>query len=155
VTISIEPKNHPRFGRMISLVTPSSKLKILKKCPGDFTENIPEFQEDQYEDSSKEFLSCYEDIFPSPPGPTRVVQDTIKGEGIQRKKQLHRSPLNLQGEVHPLPDISMDKFPMFFGNTSEDAEKHLIKFDSACEIFNVAENDVACPIIYLNSKGKC
>jgi len=37
----------------------------------------------------------------------------------------------------------MDKFPMFFRNDSKDAEKHLIKFDNACEIYNVAENDVA------------
>jgi hypothetical protein len=37
----------------------------------------------------------------------------------------------------------MDKFPTFCGNASEDAEKHLIKSDSACEIFNVTQNDVA------------
>jgi hypothetical protein len=29
--ISAEPKNHPRFGRMSSLVTPLLKLWILKK----------------------------------------------------------------------------------------------------------------------------
>jgi hypothetical protein len=130
-------------------------LDFEEKCLGDSTKKIQEFQEDLYEDSSKEFLSCCDDIFPSPSSPTKVVQVTIKGEGTQRKKWLHKSPLNLQGEVHPLPDISMDKFPMFFRNTSEDAEKHLIKFDSACDIYNVVENDVACPTIYLNSKGKC
>jgi hypothetical protein len=46
----------------------------------------------------------------------------------------------------------MDKFTIFFRNTSEDAEKHLIKFDSACEIFNVAENDVACFLLILTLK---
>jgi hypothetical protein len=76
----------------------------------------------------------------------------MKGEGIQRKKRLHRSPLSLQGEVHPLPDISMEKFPTFCGNVSEYAEKHLIKFESACEIFNVAQNDVACRLFILNLK---
>jgi len=30
--------------------------------PGDFNENISKFQEDIYEDSFKEFISCYEDI---------------------------------------------------------------------------------------------
>jgi hypothetical protein len=45
----------------------------------------------------------------------------MKGEGIQIEKTLHKSPLSLQGEVHPLPDISMDKFLTFYGNVSEDA----------------------------------
>jgi hypothetical protein len=96
-------------------------LDFKERCPSDFTQKIPKFQEDQYEYSSEEFISCYEYIFPSPPVPTRVVQHTIKGEGIQGKKWLHRIPLNLQGEVHSLPDISMDKFPIFFRNTLEDA----------------------------------
>ena len=68
----------------------------------------------------------------------------MKGEGIQIKKRLHKSPLSLQGEVHPLPAISMDKFLTFWKNVSENTRKHFIKFDSACEIFNVAQNDVAC-----------
>jgi hypothetical protein len=122
------------------------------KCPGDFAENNSKFQEDQYEDSYEEFLSCLEDVFPSPPGPRKFVQDTIKGVGIQRKKQLHRSPLELQGEVHPLPDISMDKFPILFRNISDDAKNFFIKFDSAYEIFNVAGNDVACQLFILNLK---
>jgi hypothetical protein len=58
----------------------------------------------------------------------------------------------LQGEVHLLPDISMEKFPMFSGNASKDAEKHLIKFDNACEIYNVVENDVACRLFFLTLK---
>jgi hypothetical protein len=66
---------------------------------------------------------------------------------------LHKSPLNLQGEVHPLPNISMDKFPMFFRNTSEDAEKHLVKFDNVCDIYNVVEDDVACRLFILTLKG--
>jgi hypothetical protein len=58
----------------------------------------------------------------------------------------------LQGKVHPFPDISMDKFPIFFGNNLEDVEKHFIKFVSACEIFNVDENDVACCLFILTLK---
>jgi hypothetical protein len=58
----------------------------------------------------------------------------------------------LQGEVHPLPDIAMDKFPMFFRNTLEDAEKYLINFDSSCEIYNVAQNDVVCWLFILTLK---
>jgi hypothetical protein len=42
-----------------------------------------------------------------------------------------------------MPNISMDKFPTFFGNTLEDAEKHFFKFDNVCAIYNVAEDDVA------------
>jgi hypothetical protein len=49
----------------------------------------------------------------------------------------------LQGEDHPIPNISMEKFPMFFVNTSEDGEKHLVKFEYSCDIYNVVEDDVA------------
>jgi hypothetical protein len=80
------------FGNFITEIQDLEEI-----CLGDFIENISKFQEDLYEDSFEEFFSCYEDIFPSPPGPTKVVQYTIKGEGIQRKKRLHRSPLNLKG----------------------------------------------------------
>jgi hypothetical protein len=64
-----------------------------------FTKNISKFQEDLYEYSYEEFLSCCDDIFPSPSIPTKVVQVTTKREGTKRKRYLHRSPLNLQGEV--------------------------------------------------------
>jgi len=43
----------------------------------------------------------------------------MKGEGIQIKKRLHKSPLSLQGEVHPLPDISMENFPTFYENVQK------------------------------------
>jgi hypothetical protein len=82
----------------------------------------------------------------------KVVQDTINGEGTQINKWLHKIPLNLQGEIHPLPYISMDKFPMFFENILEDAEKHLIKFESSCKIYNVVENHVACRLFILTLK---
>jgi hypothetical protein len=36
---------------------------------------------------------------------------------------------------------------MFFGNTSKDAEKHLVKFDSTRDIYNVVEDDVAAEFL--------
>jgi hypothetical protein len=65
---------------------------------------------------------------------------------------MHRSPLKLQGEFHSLPNISMDKFPMFFGNTSKYEEKHLVKFDCASEIYNVVDNGIACQLFILTLK---
>jgi hypothetical protein len=124
-------------------------LYFEKKFHGDSIKKILEFQEDLYYDSSEDFLSCCDNTLPSPLSPTKVVHVTIKGEDIQRNKQLHKISLDLQGKIHPLPYISMDKFSMFFGNTSEDAKKHLVKFDSACDIHNVAENDVACRLFIL------
>jgi hypothetical protein len=59
----------------------------------------------------------------------------------------------LKGEVHPLPNISMDKLSMFIGNTSKDVEKHLVNFDSACDIYNVVEDDVAFSLLILTIKG--
>jgi hypothetical protein len=109
---STKPKNHQRFGRISSPTTPALKLHILKNdALSTPVKNISEFQEDLY-DSSDEFLSCCDDISYSFPSPTKFVQVLVKGEGTQRKKQLHISPLNLLGEVHPLPNISMDEFPM-------------------------------------------
>jgi hypothetical protein len=47
----------------------------------------------------------------------------------------------------------MDKFLMFFINTLEDEKKNLVKFDSACDIYNVAEDNVACRLFILTLKG--
>jgi hypothetical protein len=47
----------------------------------------------------------------------------------------------------------MKKFPVFFENTSEDENKHLGKFDSACDFYNVVEYDVACQFLILTLRG--
>jgi hypothetical protein len=63
----MKPEKHQIFGRMISMETPSSKLKILNKyATVNSLKKISEFHEDVYEESSEEFFSCYQEIFPPP-----------------------------------------------------------------------------------------
>jgi hypothetical protein len=57
---------------------------------------------------------------------------------------LHRIPLNLPEVDFQMPDIPIEKFSTFFGNTSEDAEKHLFRFKSTCDVFNLIEDNVTC-----------
>jgi hypothetical protein len=71
-------------------------------------------------------------------------QDAEKRRGTQRRKWLHRIPLNMQEVDYQMPNISIEKFPTFFGNTSEDAEQHLFKFKSTCDVFNISEDNITC-----------
>ena len=42
---------------------------------------------------------------------------------------------------------------MFLGITSKDVEIHFIKFNSACDIYNVVENDVPCQLFVETLQG--
>jgi hypothetical protein len=63
----------------------------------------------------KEFLSCHDVPLPSSPSPSMDLQDSTKGRGIQRRRRLHRSPLNLPEVDFQMPDIPIEKFSTFFG----------------------------------------
>ena len=71
-------------------------------------------------------------------------QDATKMRGTQIRKWLHRRPLNMQEADYQMPDISIEKFPTFFGNTLKDAEKHFFKFKSTCDVFNISEDNITC-----------
>jgi hypothetical protein len=47
----------------------------------------------------------------------------------------------------------MEKFSIFFGNTLEDAEKHLYRFNCACQIFNLTEDNIICQIFLQTLHG--
>jgi hypothetical protein len=91
------------------------------------------------------FCSCCDAPLPSPTSTSMYFQDATNGISTQIRKRLHRSPLNLPEVYFQMLDISIEKFPTFFGNTSKDAEQHLFKFKSTCEyVFNLTENNVTC-----------
>jgi hypothetical protein len=52
-----------------------------------------------------------------------------------------------------MPDIPIENFSTFFGNTSEDAEKHLFKFKSTCDVFNLTEDNVTCRLFLQTLRG--
>jgi hypothetical protein len=79
-----------------------------------------------------------------------VSRDASKGTTSQRRRRLHRGPLNIPEENFQMPNISMEKFSTFFGNTLEDAEQHLFRFQCACEIFNLTKDNVTC-ILFLQT----
>ena len=65
------------------------------------------------------------------------LHDATKGRGTQRRRRINRFPLNLLEINFQMPNIPMEKISTFFGNTLEDAEQHLFRFQCACEIFNI------------------
>jgi hypothetical protein len=123
---------------------PGDSIERTLKIPGNSIGKIQKSQEDIYYDSSQEFISCCDVPFPSPPIPSMALQDSTKGRVIQRRRRFHRTPLNLPEVDFQMPDIPIEKFSTFFGNTSEDAEQHLFRFKCTCDIFNLTEDNVTC-----------
>jgi hypothetical protein len=72
------------------------------------------------------------------------LQGTTKGIGTQRRRQMHRIPLNPPEVDFQIPNITIDFFFTFFGNTSENAEHHLFKLKNTCDVFNITEVNVTC-----------
>jgi hypothetical protein len=50
----------------------------------------------------------------------------------------------MQGVDYQMPNISIEMFPIFFGNTLEDGEQHFFKFKSTCDVFNISEDNITC-----------
>jgi hypothetical protein len=71
------------------------------------------------------------------------LQDSVKQRIVQRRRRFHRTPLNLPEVDFQMPDISIEKFSTFFGNTLEDA-KHMFNFKSICHDYNLTEDNVTC-----------
>ena len=49
-----------------------------------------------------------------------------------------------------MPNIPVEIFSTFFGDVSEDAEKHLINFKGTCYDFNIFEDNVTCILLLQN-----
>jgi hypothetical protein len=122
-------KNHQIFRRMNFLAIP---LKKNLKIPGNSIGKIQETQENIHGESTKEFLSYHDAPFPSPPIPSMDLQDATKGRGNQRRRRLHRTPLNIAEVDFQMPNICIENIYIenistFCGNNSEDEEKHLFR----------------------------
>jgi hypothetical protein len=72
----------------------SSQINL--KFPCNSIGNIQEFQENPHGGFTKEFISCCDSHFSSPPSPSISLQDPTKVRGTQIRRQLHRIPLHLQ-----------------------------------------------------------
>jgi hypothetical protein len=114
------------------------------KGPSNSIEKIKKYQENFHGSSTKELRSCCDATFPSPSIPSMDFQDVVKGKYTQIRRQLHRSPLNLLEVDFQMPNISIEIFSTFFGNTSKDAKQQLFKFKSTCHVFNLTEDNVTC-----------
>jgi hypothetical protein len=134
-------KNNQIFGRMNSLVIPLKELLKSLTIPLERFKNLKKIY---IMTPMKKFLSCHDVPFPSPPSPSMDLQDSTKGTSSQRRRRLHRGPLNLPEVDFQMPNIPMEKFSTFFGNTSEDAEQHLFRFKCTCDVFNLTEDNVTC-----------
>ena len=72
------------------------------------------------------------------------LQDSTKGRNTQRRRQFHNTPLNLLEVDFQMPNIPIEIYYRFFGDPSEDAEKHLINLKGTCYDFNLTKDNVAC-----------
>jgi hypothetical protein len=115
---------------------------------GNSIGKIQEYQENIHGGSTKEPFSCHDALLPSPPIPSMDLQDSRKGKVIQRRRQLHKIPLNLPEVDFHMPDIPIEKIYTFFGNTSKDVEKHLFRFKITCDVFNINEAIVTCQLFF-------
>jgi hypothetical protein len=79
-----------------------------------------------------------------------ALQDSTKGRNTQRRRRFHKTPLNLLEVNFQMLDISIEFFSTFFGDASEDAEKHLFNFKSTCHDFNLTKDNVTC-ILFLQT----
>jgi hypothetical protein len=52
-----------------------------------------------------------------------------------------------------MPHIPIEKFSTFFGNTSKDAEKHLFRFKSTCDVFHLTKDNVTCQLFAQTFRG--
>jgi hypothetical protein len=53
-----------------------------------------------------------------------------------------------------MPEISIEIICTFFGDASEDAEKHLFNFKSTCHDFNLTKDNVPCRLFLQIMQGK-
>jgi hypothetical protein len=60
-------------------------IEITLKCPGNSIGKIQKSQENIHGGSTKEFISCCDAPFPSPPSPSMDFQDIAK-RGTQRRR---------------------------------------------------------------------
>jgi hypothetical protein len=67
-----------------------------------------------------------------------------KRRNTQRRRWFHNTPLNLPEVDFQMPNIPIEIFSTFFGDTSEDAMQHLINFKGTCYDFNFTEDNVTC-----------
>jgi hypothetical protein len=81
-----------------------------------------------------------------------VLQDLEKGRNTQRRK-FHNTTLNLPEVDFQMLEISIDFFSTFFGDASENVEKHLFNFKSTCHDFNLTEDNVICRLFLQTLRG--
>ena len=91
------------------------------KCSGNSIQEIQETQASTHGSSTKELHSYCDTIFPSSPSPSMYLQDKTKGWGNQIRRPFHKTPLDIPVVDFHMPDIPIETFSTFFGNTSEDA----------------------------------
>ena len=73
-----------------------------------------------------------------------ALKDSTKQRNTQRRRRFHNTPLNLQEVESQMPNIPIEIYYRFFGDPSEDAEKHLINLKGTCYDFNLNEDNVTC-----------
>jgi hypothetical protein len=117
-------------------------------CNFKNTQEAPKIQENELPRNSirkthnEEFNSCHDAPLNYLSIPSMDLQDSIKWRNTQRRRQFHKTPINIPEVDFQMLDISIEFFSTFFGDASEDAKKHLINFTSTCYDLNLTEDNV-------------
>jgi hypothetical protein len=88
-------KNSQEPSKLLEDELPGDSIKITLKFSSNSIGRIQEYQKELYYESYEEFISCHDVPLPYSPISTMYLQDSAKGRVIQRRRRLHRSPLNL------------------------------------------------------------
>ena len=99
---------------------------------------------------NKGLHSCHNASLSSP---SMALQDSSKERNNQRRRWFHNTPLNIPEIDFQMPNISNKFFSTFFGDASEDAEKHLINFKGTCYDFNLNEDNFTCILFLQTLRG--
>jgi hypothetical protein len=134
-----------RFKKIVAYFKHGSLFCNFKK-----KREAPKIRENELPENSIEkiqnegFHSCHNASLYSSSSPSMALQDSTKGINTQRRRRFHNTPLNLPEIDFQMPNIPIEIFSTFFGDASEDAEKHLINFKGTCYDFNLTEDNVTC-----------
>jgi hypothetical protein len=132
---------------------PDDSIETNIKCHDNSIGTMQGFQEELYYDSYEEFLSYYYAPLHFLPITSMTSKYATKGRFIQGKRRFHRTPLNIPEVDFQVSDIPIEKFSTFFENTSQDAKKHLFRFNNTCDVFNITEDNVTCRLVLQTLRG--
>ena len=132
---------------------PGDSIERTLGFPSDFIGNISKSQKILMVTPPKNYVHVMMLIFLLHQDHEWIFKMQLK-EDIPKQRNSYIEAFLIYKEYQML-DIYVEKIPRFFGNTSEDVKKHLFKFNNACDVFNLSEDNTTMSIICKKSTWEC